>query len=395
MSWPTVKLGDVCHFVRGPFGGSLKKDFFVSDGYAVYEQQHAINNQFNEIRYFIDQNKFVEMKRFELLTGDLIMSCSGTMGRVAIVPENIQIGIINQALLKLTPSSKLDINYLKYWMESETFQFLLAEKTNGAAIKNVPSVKVLKELEIPLPPLPEQKRIADILDKADNLRQKRQRAIDLADEFLRSVFLDMFGDPSNNLKNLPVGTIRDLLSEAKYGTSAKASETVGKYPVLRMGNITYKGNWNLDSLKYVDLSEQDQVKYLAQAGDIVFNRTNSRELVGKTAVYNFDYPMALAGYLIRSRVNEKGNPYYISAYLNSKHGKETLMHMCKSIVGMANINAQEMQDIKILIPTIELQNRYQEIELAVHERLKKIQLSFSELNLLFNSLSKKAFAGEL
>jgi type I restriction enzyme S subunit len=98
--WVETKMGDVCNFVRGSFGGSLKKSIFVADGYAVYEQQHAIYDQFDEIRYFVDAEKFSEMRRFELLPNDLIMSCSGTMGRVAIVPERIKTGIINQALLK-------------------------------------------------------------------------------------------------------------------------------------------------------------------------------------------------------------------------------------------------------------------------------------------------------
>jgi hypothetical protein len=89
-NWEKKKLGDVCGFVRGPFGGSLKKNIFKADGYAVYEQQHAIYDQFEDIRYFIDENKFNEMRRFELKSGDLIMSCSGTMGKIAIVPENIK-----------------------------------------------------------------------------------------------------------------------------------------------------------------------------------------------------------------------------------------------------------------------------------------------------------------
>jgi len=94
-SWKERKLGDICGFVRGPFGGSLRKDIFKSEGYAVYEQQHAIYNQFNKIRYFIDEKKFQEMKRFELKPKELIMSCSGTMGKIAIAPKNIERGIIN------------------------------------------------------------------------------------------------------------------------------------------------------------------------------------------------------------------------------------------------------------------------------------------------------------
>jgi len=162
--WVDTALGDVCGFVRGPFGGSLKKSIFVADGYAVYEQQHAIYNQFDDVRYFIDEAKFKEMKRFELIPNDLIMSCSGTMGRVAIVPRGIKRGIINQALLKLTPTAKISGAFLKSWMESEAFQDALKEYSGGAAIQNVASVKILKEIKIPLPPIKEQERIVNKLD---------------------------------------------------------------------------------------------------------------------------------------------------------------------------------------------------------------------------------------
>ncbi len=136
----------------------MKKNIFKPDGYAVYEQKHAIYNQFDNIRYFIDEGKFNEMKRFELNSGDLIMSCSGTMGKIAIVPKNIKKGIINQALLKLTPSNKVSNVFLRLWMQSESFQDSLKEYSGGAAIQNVASVAVLKNIEIPIPPLPERKR---------------------------------------------------------------------------------------------------------------------------------------------------------------------------------------------------------------------------------------------
>nr|WP_243887057.1 restriction endonuclease subunit S [Shewanella algae] len=255
--------------------------------------------------------------------------------------------------------------------------------------------KFLKETYVPVPPLAEQKRIAAILDKADALRRKRQQAIDLADQFLRSVFLDMFGDPVTNPKKFPVGTIRDMVESANYGTSAKASETVGKYPVLRMGNITYQGGWDFSDLKYIDLTEKELPKYLVYQGDLLFNRTNSRELVGKTAVYDQSEPMAFAGYLVRVRTNVKGNTHYLSGYLNSAHGKSVLVGMCKSIVGMANINAQELQDIKILIPPVELQNQYEQIVTALKERMANHHSSLKELNDLFASLSQGAFAGKL
>ena len=195
--WEKKKLVDVCGFVRGPFGGSLKKNIFKADGYAVYEQQHAIYDQFDEIRYFIDENKFNEMKRFELKSGDLIMSCSGTMGKIAIVPENIKKGIINQALLKLTPSpKKISTVFLKLWMQSESFQDSLKEYSGGAAIQNVASVAILKQIEIPLPSLTEQQRIVAILDEAfsaiakakANAEQNLKNAKELFESYLQGVF---------------------------------------------------------------------------------------------------------------------------------------------------------------------------------------------------------------
>jgi type I restriction enzyme M protein len=153
------KLGKICDFKRGPFGGRLKKEIFVESGYAVYEQSHAIYNQFQDFRYFISENKFNEMKGFEVQPNDILMSCSGTMGKVSIVPNGAPKGIINQALLKLTVSKSILPNYLKLLMESESFQYALNKTVMGVAIQNVASVKVLKELEIPLPPLSVQEEI--------------------------------------------------------------------------------------------------------------------------------------------------------------------------------------------------------------------------------------------
>jgi type I restriction enzyme S subunit len=194
--WMDTVLGNLCGFVRGPFGGSLKKSMFVDKGYAVYEQQHAIYNQFEEVRYFIDEAKFKEMRRFELYPGDLIMSCSGTMGRVAIVPNDIRRGIINQALLKLTPTGKIFNRFLKAWMESEAFQDALKDYSGGAAIQNVASVKTLKEIKVPLPELSEQKRLVDEVDglsvEIKRLEAIYQRKLAVLEELKKSLLHQAF-----------------------------------------------------------------------------------------------------------------------------------------------------------------------------------------------------------
>jgi type I restriction enzyme S subunit len=194
--WGVGSLGEVCSFVRGPFGGSLKKSIFVPDGYAVYEQQHAIYDQFDDVRYFVDGAKFEEMKRFELRPNDLIMSCSGTMGRVAIVPNGIRPGIINQALLKLSPSARVLTRFLKLWMESDAFQDALKEYSGGAAIQNVASVKVLKEIKIPLPSITEQRHMVEqteaLAAETQRLASLYQRKLAALDELKKALLHQAF-----------------------------------------------------------------------------------------------------------------------------------------------------------------------------------------------------------
>ena len=205
----------------------------------------------------------------------------------------------------------------------------------------------------------------------------------------------MFGEPSTNKMKFPKGKIRDVVTEVKYGTSSPA-EDEGLYPYLRMNNITPDGYMDYSKIKYINIDdEREKEKYVVRKGDLLFNRTNSKELVGKTGVFNEDSEMIIAGYLIRVRTNEKANPWYLWGYLNSIHGKKTLLGMCKSIVGMANINAQELQGIKILIPPIELQNQFAQIVKKTEALKTQNQQSLQELENLYGSLSQKAFRGEL
>lgn len=151
-----TKMGQVFEFVRGPFGGSLKKNMFTEEGFAVYEQQHAIRNQCSDFRYYVPREKYDEMSRFRVRPNAILMSCSGTIGKTTIVPESFVEGIINQALLMLNPNSNVLSKFANFYMQSSHFSQQLLERVEGAAQKNVASVKVLKEILIPLPSVEEQ-----------------------------------------------------------------------------------------------------------------------------------------------------------------------------------------------------------------------------------------------
>jgi len=394
VSWPLVKLKNVAEInPRLPknVDESQVVTFLpmaaVSEQGQILKQEKRILNETRKGFTYFEKNDVVVAK---------ITPCfeNGKAAYLDTLETQIGFGTTEFHVIR-ADIEKLDGKYLFYLVWNKWFRHLGELNMSGSGGQKRVPADFLNELEIPLPPLDEQRRIAAILDKADAIRRKRKQAIQLADDFLRSVFLDMFGDPVTNPKDFPIGTIRDFVETANYGSSGKASETEGEYPMLRMGNITYKGGWDFTNLKYIDLSEKDKPKYLTQKGDLLFNRTNSKELVGKTAVFEEEKPMAIAGYLIRVRTNELGNNYYLSGYLNSAHGKKTLVGMCKSIVGMANINAQELQNIKILLPPIELQNEFENIVKTTKQKLKSFDKSSQLLDDNFNSLSQKAFAGEL
>ena len=175
--WVETTLGEITDLVRGPFGGSLKKEIFVKEGFAVYEQQHAIYGDFSTIRYRVSSEKFDEMKRFSLVPGDLIMSCSGTMGKVRIVPKEADPGIINQALLKIKPKSNLSSDFLYLWMQSDDFIRQIEMNSGGGALQNVSSVKMLKGIKLRVPGLLEQERIIGIISMIDEVIIKTELAI--------------------------------------------------------------------------------------------------------------------------------------------------------------------------------------------------------------------------
>ena len=208
----------------------------------------------------------------------------------------------------------------------------------------------------------------------------------------KSRFVEMFGTFPSNEKAWPTGTIRDLVTEVRYGSSRKAAEgDSGKYPYLRMNNITYSGELDLSDTKTIDIPDEELDKCTVRRGDLLFNRTNSKELVGKTCVYNRDELMVLAGFVVRVRLNEKALPEFVSAFMNTTFSKQMLLGMCKAAIGQANINAQELQNIGIYIPPIELQREFVSFKEQIDKSKSVIQKSLDETQLLFDSLMQKYF----
>jgi len=197
LKWPVVELNNIADMKRGPFGGSLKKEIFVRSGYKVYEQKHAIQRDITIGTYFIDEEKYREMEAFAVAPGDLLISCSGTMGRVYILPSNAPKGVINQALLKVTPhSDKVLGEYLEAILTTDSIQERYFRETSGSAIQNVSSMLELRSISIPLPPLAIQSQIMAEMQAERVLVESNRKLIEIFEAKIRAKLDEIWGEPN-------------------------------------------------------------------------------------------------------------------------------------------------------------------------------------------------------
>lgn len=191
--FPVKALNDVCSsIVRGPFGSAMKKEFFVPQGantYKVYEQKHAIQKRADIGAYYITRDRFETLKRFECFPGDILMSCSGTMGEFYQLPPSCEPGVMNQALCKFTLSEAILSDYFLGFMEQVVDEL----GAKGSGIKNVSSVKYIKAIRIPLPPLELQRQFADFVTQVDKLRFEAQQQIEKLETLKKSLMQEYFG----------------------------------------------------------------------------------------------------------------------------------------------------------------------------------------------------------
>ena len=397
-NWKLTNLGDVANFVRGPFGGSLKKEFFVDEGYAVYEQQHAIRNQFHSVRYFIDENKFKEMKRFELHENDIIMSCSGTMGKVAIVPNNIQKGIINQALLKISPSNKLDSKFLENYMKSVTFLNYLNAEVKGVAIKNVASVKDLKQIPILLPPLTEQQAIVEKLDFAFDAIEKAkaniEKNIENAKELFQSKLNEIFSQKEEGNKKWEFKKLSDIF-DVRDGTHDSPKYQESGFALVTSKNLK-KGKITLDKIKFI--SEKDFININKRSnvskGDILFAMIGT---IGNPVVIVEEPDFAIKNVaLIKS--NKENNSYFFSYYLDLEMVIKKMQDESKGTT-QRFVSLGYMRNFEVPCPKIEIQNKIvKQIDLLSEQTnllQEKYKQKLANLEELKKSILEKAFKGEL
>jgi type I restriction enzyme S subunit len=329
--------------------------------------------------------------------GDVLVSTvRPNLNAVAIVPGELggQIGSTGFCVLRPNPKA-LKNRFLFYRTLTPEFVNFLTARMRGA---NYPAVTdgVVKKALIPLLPPSEQQRIVEILDQADALRKKSAEADVRAERILPALFLKMFGDPATNPMGWQSGRLGDVIVETQYGISSPADTDNKGTAVIRMNNIDSGGGLDLNDLKYLSLESKELKRYALEPGDLLFNRTNGKELVGKTGLWQGQMEAVLASYLIRVRVNQQRVlPEYVWAYMNTPFIKQVLFEKARQAIGMANINAQELRAVPFVIPDISSQHLFAD-KLAILDIIESHCTRLGiRINSLFQVLLHRAFSGDL
>ena len=246
--WEVLSIEELCvsgGIVRGPFGGSLKKSFFVPSGYKVYEQKNAIYSNVNIGNYYISFEKFNELRRFEVKEGDFIISCSGTIGRIFQIPQKFEKGIINQALLKLTinRAKYSDIFFLHYF-KWNNFQKIIIDNTQGGAMQNLIGMSDFKKTIIPFPPTkPEQEAIAKVLSDTDTLIDKLEQLI-AKKRNVKTATMQQLLKPKEGWEVKKLGDYLDYEQPTKYIVVDTKYDNHNQTPVLTAGKSFILGYTN-------------------------------------------------------------------------------------------------------------------------------------------------------
>ena len=375
--WGYKKLGEVATFLNGY---AFKPSEWNSEGLPIIRIQNLTNTN-AEYNYFNGDN--ID-KRYIVNNGDLLVSWSATLG--AFIWDGDK-AILNQHIFKtIFDKTDIDKHFLRYSIISSLN--LMSTKAHGITMRHI-TKKDFDNIKIRVPPLSDQHHIVSELDKLSDIISLKQQQMKEYDALIESVFYDMFGESIRENK-LQIKTIGELATDVKYGTS-KAGGTEGIFKYLRMNNLTNDGYLDLNDIKYIDLSDEEVEKYVVRKGDVLFNRTNSRERVGKTALFDQEEEMVIAGYIIRVRLNNEISPVYLVRYMNLPYMKKVLRKLAKGAVGQANINAQQMKTIEVPLPPLSLQRSFAEKVKAIEHQKSLLKQSIAKTQTLLDSRMQEYF----
>lgn len=398
-----AKLGDVAQYLRGI---NFKPDDVVevgSEGTVACMRTKNIQESLDCSDVWGVPEIFVRRPEQILREGDILVSSANSwnlVGKCCWIPKlpwkSSFGGFIST--LRADPE-KLDARFLYWWFSSDKTQVML--RSFGQKTTNISNLNAARcmNLDIPLPALSEQRRIAAILDQADALRAKRREALAQLNNLKQSIFIEMFGDPVTNPKAWPRLTLNELMDDSgpQNGLYKPSTDYGTGTPILRIDAFYDGAVTKLNSLKRVRLSPSELKLYGLTAEDIIINRVNSMEYLGKSALIpTLSEPTVFESNMMRFSVNrDVAEPGYVVQFLQTKFIKSQILACSKNAVNQSSINQQDVKAFQINVPPVNLQETFSAHCKAVEAVKTTHRAALAELEALFASLQHRAFRGEL
>ena len=383
MSWNEVVSGEILDIRDGTHDSPKYK----MNGYPLITSKNLKHGiiDFEDVNLISEEDYIAINKRSKVDKGDILYSMIGSVGNYAFVRDEPIFAIKNVALFKFN-NENLYNRYFLHLINSNLITRQIEKAQKGGTQKFV-SLKILRNLKIPLPPLPEQKKIAAILDAADEYRQKTKALIAKYDDLAQSLFLDMFGDPVMNLKGWEK---KELEYFCSFDTNMiNEFYEYQDYFHVGISNIE-KETGNIINCKKIKDDNLISGKYLFDERHIIYSKI--RPNLNKVALPGFKGLCSADAYPLL--VNKNANRIFLASLLRSKSFIDfILQHSTRTNIPKAN--KTQMKLYKGIAPPIKLQNQFAERIKEINAQKEQAQKSLEESENLFNALLQKAFKGEL
>ena len=392
MQWTTKPISQIVKQIKtGSTPPTSNPEFF--DGVIPWFTPSDIGTKRNLVKSsrYISSKGITEGKAKILEEGAILITCIGDIGRVGILAQNAS---FNQQITGLTFCDEVDVIYAYYWFVHNPKK--LEQETNKAIVPILNNER-LKEVELSYPPIAEQKRIAAICAKADRLRRTRRYVLELSDTYLRSVFLEMFGDPLTNPKGWKIRKLEELLTIKPHIGTTQPAQDNGLQLCVRVGEL---GNWyvNLEPCQYVSLEAQELKRFSLIAGDIVLARAiGSESHLGKMSIVPKScQPIVFDSHVMRLRLNNSQIlAQFFVCMIRTEGGRARFMQQARQTAVQFNINSEQMAAIEVPLPPVSLQEKFAQI-VQKHERIRAQQReALRQAEHLFQTILHRAFRGEL
>jgi len=387
--WCPYHLGELATYWNGR---AFKPEEWANKGRPIIRIENL--NSPNALYNFYEGNVRSEN---EVVDGDLLVSWSASLDAYWWDRGH---AVLNQHIFKVEENKEIVRRRFLYYLLRNAMS-KIRERVHGATMQHITKPE-FEKIEVPVPPLKEQDRINGILDVKLAAVEVARRAAEgrteaasaLFDAFVRSVF------DSKEAKAWPRKDLLELcIKPGQYGTSRKSNTDGQGLPVLGMYHI-YEGRIRWENVQNINLSENEVEKYLLHRYDVLFNRTNSAELVGKSAVYDIDRGAVFASYLVRFRLNaDMADPYFVSAYINSHHGRAFIEHNMARAIGQVNISASTMHKMPVPVPELDRQQEFGQMLIERRKQVDSLKASLTaekgSIDSMPAAILRNAFAGKL